>query len=150
MYDRDVAGTVVNVKGLVFYNTVTKKQEMDHAYKNGRPCLIIYSDDEYEYFLTMTSRSNVEKYDSHITVLDSDYLCKYLYPACYKGINREELKKEYVCLQHVYKMKIWGHGQGDIGKLKFYAYKNIIEKLKAYHRVDDIKEFLENESVLKR
>lgn len=62
MYDRDVTGTVVNVKGLMFYNTVTKKWEMDHAYKNDRPCLIIYSDDEYEYFLTMTSRSDVNKY----------------------------------------------------------------------------------------
>lgn len=34
------------VKGIVFENTAIGKKEPDHAWKDGRPCMIIYSDSE--------------------------------------------------------------------------------------------------------
>ena len=50
-YENSIVGNIVLVRNLVFYNNANRKYELDHAYKTGRPCLVIYSDDEYDYFL---------------------------------------------------------------------------------------------------
>ena len=45
-YEREAIGDIVIIKGLVFENTAIGKKEPDHAWKDGRPCMIIYSDSE--------------------------------------------------------------------------------------------------------
>ena len=54
-YEREAIGDIVIVKGIVFENTAIGKKEPDHAWKDGRPCMIIYSDNELDYLLTLTS-----------------------------------------------------------------------------------------------
>ena len=48
-YEREAIGDIVIVKGIVFENTAIGKKEPDHAWKDGRPCMIIYSDNELDY-----------------------------------------------------------------------------------------------------
>ena len=59
MYENDYIGKIVYIKGIVF---ATGKTKLDHAYSIGRPCLIIYSDNEYDYFLTMSSKIKTKSY----------------------------------------------------------------------------------------
>lgn len=47
---------IVIVRDIIFYNEITENYEMDHAFQKGRPCLILYSDGEYDYFLSLTSQ----------------------------------------------------------------------------------------------
>lgn len=45
----DVGSIIIN-KNLVF----KEKGELDHAYKKGRPCLVIAMNDEYYYYLSIS------------------------------------------------------------------------------------------------
>ena len=52
MYENDYIGKIVYIKNIVFAKGETK---LDHAYNTGRPCLLIYNDEEYDYFLVLNS-----------------------------------------------------------------------------------------------
>ena len=54
-YEKEAIGNIILMRNIVFTNSTNKPQEIDHSWKRGRPCLIIYSDDEYDYFLTIKS-----------------------------------------------------------------------------------------------
>ena len=54
-YEREAIGNIILIKNIIFKNTANKKKEVDHAWKFGRPCLVIYSDEQYDYILTITS-----------------------------------------------------------------------------------------------
>lgn len=143
MYDKELIGNIVNIKGLRFINTDTQKYEMDHAYKNGRPCLLIYSDDKYDYFLSLTSNKKRSKYKNEYYQLSNDSY-KYLYKYPFYGSWKEKPTIGFANVKCVFKMPICGYGFGEIGKIKFSEYKNIINLFKEYHKVDDINEILEN------
>lgn len=50
VYENDYIGKIVYIKNIVF---AKEENKLDHAYNTGRPCLLIYSDEEYDYFLVV-------------------------------------------------------------------------------------------------
>lgn len=130
-YEREAIGNIVVVRNMTFENTTTNKQEYDHVWNSGRPCIIIYSDNEYDYFLTMTSNTEIiENFkEQHFKINKKDLLQQF----------NDKLTKGAIKLENVYKMPICGHRQ--LAKVKFEVYKEILNKLKQYHQnqnLDDI------------
>ena len=133
-YEREVIGNIIIVRNMTFENTTINKQEFDHAWNSGRPCIIIYSDDEYDYFLTLTSNPEIiEAFEEHhLKLRKKDLLHHY----------SDKLTKGAIKLETVYKMPICGHRQ--LSKVKFETYKEIIYKLKTYHQNQNLDEILLN------
>lgn len=52
VYENDYIGKIVYIKNIVF---AKEENKLDHAYNTGRHCLLIYSDEEYDYFLAISS-----------------------------------------------------------------------------------------------
>ena len=59
-------GEIVIIKNIVFKKDRNTKKQVDHAWSSGRPCLILYSDEEYDYYLTLTSSKERKNYFSQI------------------------------------------------------------------------------------
>ena len=75
-YEKGVIGNIIIMKNIVFTNSINVKKthEIDHSWRTGRPCLIIYSDDEYDYFLTIKSHITDTKYQNHYASLNESEL----------------------------------------------------------------------------
>ena len=133
-YEREAIGNIVIVRNIIFENTISNKQEIDHVWNSGRPCIIIYSDEEYDYFLTMTSNTEIiEAFKEHHFKINKKSLISQ---------TSDKLTKGAIKLETVYKMPICGHRQ--LSKVKFQTYKEIINKLKEYHQNQDLDEILLN------
>lgn len=136
-YESDIIGKIVIIKNIIFENRINTKKETDHSWFNGRPCLIIYSDNEWDYFLTLKSNFNKDKFDNQFFELSSEDILSLYYRN--RELRSAKEIKGVVNLQNVYKMPISGHD--EVGKIEFETYKKIIEKLKKYHNnqsLDDI------------
>lgn len=144
MYNSSVVGSVVIIKDIIFNSD--NKKEVDHARKMGRPCLIIHSDSEYDYFLVMTHSINERYKHQFVQCLPSDYEYKYDYR--YKDndkYNKKFSAKGYgfINLEDIYKRPVTGYGTDEIGKLKISKFKSIIEELKEFHK-DELNERFQN------
>lgn len=141
MYDSSVVGSIVIIKDIVF--DFDNKRGVDHAYKKGRPCLIIHSDDEFDYFLVMTHEIRKEFASHYYKCNINDYQYRYEYKYRQDTPNYEKYTKVhegYINLQNIYKRPVSGYGSNEIGKLKLSSYKRIVEKLKRYNKseLDDL------------
>lgn len=149
-YEKEAIGNIVLVRNIVFKNAEDKKQVLDHSWKGGRPCIIIYSDKNYDYFLPIKSNITDSKYQVHYVPLSEDNLL-------YKNINmhRKDHKnkfsqietKGYVNLETIYKIPISGHD--EIGKIEFKTYKTIISKLLEYYKKEDLNKLFEEAKIIK-
>lgn len=146
MYENDYIGKIVNIRGIVFDNYISNKKEVDHAYNTGRPCIIIYSDEEYDYFLTMSSSMNVHGQNFEFFKLNSD---DYMYLYKYVGDSHKNVFEGYINLKKVYKKKVSGFGMDDKGKIKFEVYKKLMEKFKKYHNYKELNDICEKASELR-
>ena len=117
-YQQELIGSIVLIKNIIFKDGT--KPQFDHAWCLGRPCLIIYSDNEFDYFLTISSNKKKLKSSSKWSISKRDLL--------YGNIHGD------IGLYTIYKMPIAGHE--IVSKLSFKAYKKIIEALKVYHHED--------------
>lgn len=123
-YDR---GSIIIVKNIIFKDGV-----LDHAYKKGRPCLVIDINDEEITFLTLSTLYNDIKYRN-------DYI--------FENYKKMGLKKNtYVNLQNIYKTKLCFYMEAcKISELDYYK---IIRKLIEIHANNNEKEFLDIEESL--
>ena len=147
-YEREVIGDIVIVRGIVFENTTSGKKEPDHAWKDGRPCMIIYSDNELDYLLALTS---VDKDGSkqHFKINDENILYEEDFKYRYNRKDRiNKSIKGYVNLESIYKMPISGHDK--IGKVTFETYKNIFKAMKMRRPNQTIREILNNAVSVRR
>lgn len=64
---------IVIVRDIIFYNEITENYEMNHAFQKGRPCLILYSDGEYDYFLSLTSQQKGKYVDEYYPVTPDSF-----------------------------------------------------------------------------
>ena len=64
-YENETIGNIILMKNIVFTNERKNTHEIDHSWRTGRPCLIIYSDNEYDYFLTMKSSITNTKFQKY-------------------------------------------------------------------------------------
>lgn len=125
-YEREVIGDIVIVRGIVFENTTNGKKEPDHAWKDGRPCMIIYSDSELDYLLTLTSVDR-EGSKQHFKINDENILYEEDFKYRYNRKERiEKSIKGYVNLENIYKIPISGHDK--IGKVTFETYKIFLKQ----------------------
>lgn len=149
-YEKEAIGDIIIVKGITFLNTVIGKLEPDHAWLTGRPCLIIYSGEENDYLLTLTSSEINEAYKKqHFKISEKHIL--YTEDFKYRHSRKNRINKGIkgsVNLESVYKMPISGHDK--IGKLTFEAYKQIINQLKTFHQNQDINKILEKATTIRR
>ena len=142
-YEREAIGNIVIIKNIIFENTTINKNEIDHAYKFGRPCIIIYSDDEYDYLLPIKSSNNNEKYENHyFTINESNVLHRLVNR--YSNWNKKKRSKietkGVINLENVYRVPISGHD--EICKVSFETFKNVITELKRYHKKEKIDEII--------
>lgn len=137
-YENDIIGNIVIIKNIIFENKTNNKKEIDHSWNNGRPCLIIYSDNEWDYFLPMQSTFDRDKYnEKYFEFTDNDILS--LYYRC-SDLRSAKKIKGAVNLRSIYKIPISGHD--EIGKIKLETYKKIIGKFKKLHNNPSLKDIL--------
>lgn len=147
-YEREAIGDIVIIKGLVFENTVIGKKEPDHAWKDGRPCMIIYSDSELDYLLTLTSVDR-EGSKQHFKINDENILYEEDFKYRYNRKERiEKSIKGYVNLENIYKIHISGHDK--IGKVTFETYKDVFKAIKMHRPNQTIREILNNAVSVRR
>ena len=142
-YEREAIGNIILIKNIIFKNTANKKKEVDHAWKFGRPCLVIYSDEQYDYILTITSTQKKEKYScEHFTIQNKHLIPKQVSRYSNHNINKSKNKniEGSITLDAIYKIPISGHEQ--LGKITFETYKSIITKLKEYHQKENLDEII--------
>lgn len=146
IYEHEQIGKIVIVKNLIFENNLTNKNEADHAWNVGRPCIIIYSDDNYDYILPLKSKITDEKYkNQHFLLDETKFLNLQITKMSKKNYNTKANKRTTtgaINLQKVYKIPISWHVEA--AKISFEAYKELIEKLKEYHKIEDLNTILEN------
>lgn len=140
-YTLEAIGKIVIIRNIIFKNTQSHKKETDPAWETGRPCVIIHSDDEYDYFLTMSSNPNLKKYEQHYVPINNTNLLPI-------AIRRHNVHKSHqinkkgirgaINLENIYRVPISGHD--EIGKLTFDTFKSVIERLKQYHNITDLNE----------
>ena len=142
-YENEPIGTIVIIKNIIFKDSVTKKKEIDHAWKFGRPCLIIYSDDEYDYLLTITSTPKKSKYkNEHFSLKDEHLIPTQISRYTNYNIKKSENKtiEGSITLDTIYKIPISGHE--ELGKITFETYKLIINNLKTLHHKENLDELI--------
>ncbi len=54
-YENSYLGSIVIIRNLIFNQNKKNGNQVDHAWRAGRPCVIIYTDNEYDYFLPLSS-----------------------------------------------------------------------------------------------
>jgi len=143
IYEREAIGSIIVVKNVIFENAITNKSEYDHSWDSGRPCLIIFSDEEYDYFLTLSSSEKSSKFDNQKFKLTDDNLLYKTYNRRNVHNSKNNRKKGIrgaVNLQKVYKMPVSGHD--ELCKIDFETYKDVIDKLKKYHKNISLEEIL--------
>ena len=144
-YEREPIGNIIIIKNLIFPNTVTNKKEIDHAWRNGRPCIIIHSDNDYDYILALKTNITDEKFGYHYFPLrKSNFLHQNISRYSNYNIKKRNNIETHgtINLQNIYKIPISGH---DItAKITFETYKAIITKLKEYHQKENLNEIITN------
>lgn len=145
MYDKSPMGTVFSVSNMIFDGKV------DHAYRKGRLCILIYSDDEYDYFLSISSNKSKSGKDFEYYKLgDDDFSYLYKYDSIRNSSKfHDDAPSGYVNLIYIYKRKISGFGSREIGKLKYESYKKLIDKLKYYHNRSEMNNIVESAKVVR-
>lgn len=146
MYKDDYIGKIVIIKNIVFNSG---KNRLDHAYKGGRPCLLIYSDEEYDYFLTIKSEPRTKSYGFEYYKLNPE---DFLYLYNYRGDNSKvtfDYIHGYVNMFEVYKKRISGYGFRDFGKIKLETFKDIMDKFKFLHKSENIESITSKASIIK-
>ena len=115
-------GSIILVRDIIF-----KEGMLDHAYKAGRPCLIIDIDDDYITFLTLSTLHNKKIYDHDYLFNDCDDL---------------NFKNDtYVNLQHIYRKRICFYE--EVSHLNQKEYFKILRKFLRVNSKNPSDEFLE-------
>lgn len=149
-YERETIGNIILMRNIVFQNPDDKKNELDHSWKEGRPCIIIYSDEEYDYFLPIKSNITDPKYEYHyIPISEKNLLYKNIKLFRKNNINKLSQKetKGYINLETIYKTPISWHD--EIGKVKLKTYKTIINRLKEYHKNKNLEVVFKEATIIK-
>jgi len=137
-YETEAIGNIIIVCNIIFENSIIDKKEADHAWKNGRPCIIIYSDNEYDYILPIKSSTTKKQYDNQYIELKAEDLI-------YR--KEKEITKGKINILTIYRIPISGHNK--VNKVKFTKYKKIINVLKQYHRSENIDEIIKSSNSIR-
>lgn len=149
-YEKEAIGNIILMKNIIFPNFQGSKHEIDHSWKKGRPCIIIYSDEDYDYFLPLKSCISDPKYKNHYIPLSEDDLLYKDVIRFGKHNNKKYFKintKGFVNLETIYKTPISWHD--EIGKVKYEKYIEIINGIKIYLKNSDLERILNSATIIK-
>lgn len=138
-YEDSFLGDIVIIRNIIFKNDHSNKLELDHAFYNGRPCIIIYSDNEYDYFLTLTKGNKKIK----------DYCYNYFL------LNKEDtlykngpIESSYVVINHIYKVPVSFRKRKN--KIKYEVYLELLKEVKRRYNTNEIDTLVKKHSLLKK
>lgn len=138
-YENSFLGDIFIVRNIIFKNSASKKSEVDHAFYNGRPCIIIYSDNEYDYFLTLTKGSKRIK----------DYYYNYFYLSKDDFLFRDDIRNDsYAQINLIYKIPIAYRKSKN--KIKYEVYLKLLEEIKRRYNTNEIDTIVKKYSLLKK
>ena len=125
-YENSILGSIVIIHGLVFCQKFKHKNQVDHACLTGRPCIIIYTDDEYDYFLPLSSSAtNLPNYNKLKNKCFELSKKSFLYSKNVKPTG-------VVNMGEYFRKKISGYSV--IGKLTKESYTALVKEFSAYHK----------------
>lgn len=125
-------GEIVIIKNIIFKDALSLKTRVDHSWNNGRPCIIIYSDEEYDYYLTLTSKQAKKRYfnqveDEYYKLDNKDFL--YI-----NSDNKHSKLSGFINLKNIYRKKISGYS--IIGRVNESTYSEILKRFSEYQKKD--------------
>ena len=143
-YNGLLEGKIIVVNNFSFYNG-----KLDHAWNKGRMCIILYSDDEYEYVLPITHKIKELYKRDYLYINEKNFL------EFYSKRNREYIIKRvdkkirsknyndingYVDLRCIYKIPI--AFRDEIGKVNYQTYLKLKNDLLSYHDKNNLNDIL--------
>ena len=125
-YTKSELGKIVIIKNIVFKNDSNSKLKVDHAWEKGRPCVIIYSDNEYDYYLPISSTKANKNYYQEIK--------DEFYELSEKDFHFMNNRKKFgvIHITNLFRKKISGYNN-EIGRITKEAYYELIHKIKNYY-----------------
>ena len=125
-YERSYLGNIVIISNLVFSQAVKEKNRVDHAWHRGRPCVIFFTDGEYDYFMPLSSTKRNKNYydkikDEYFELSKEDFL----------SLNKNQKIGVIHITEHFRKR---ASGYPTIGKLTKECYTELIKRFSAYHK----------------
>lgn len=125
-------GEIVIIRNIIFKDSLSLKTRVDHSWNNGRPCIIIYSDEEYDYYLTLTSKKAKKRYfnqikDEYYKIDNKDFL--YI-----NSDNKHSEISGFINLKNIYRKKISGYS--IIGRVNESTYSEILKRFSEYQKKD--------------
>lgn len=147
-YENIQEGKIIVVKNFKF-----EDDKIDHAWNLGRLCIVLYTDNEYEYVLPITSYyiGNTSLRKKFYFINDNSFL--FFYKNRYvdntlikyigkntknnllKNTHKQSKVYGYINLRNIYKIPITY--RDEIGKVHYEVYNNIIKKTKDLHQKDN-------------
>ena len=138
MYNNEDFGKIIIVRNMIFHDSYSNARTVDHAWKKGRPCLILYSDDDFDYVVPITHQIKNRIFSYHYFPLDKSKI-SYLVKCGYNVYNindNDKIATSAINLQTVYKIPIFGHF--EIAKITSSAYDDLISQLYKIHNIDNL------------
>lgn len=148
-YERQDEGKIIIVNNLRF-----EDGRIDHAWNTGRPCLLLFSDDEYEYVVPLKSELKKDTYlKEKFPLTDEDILCFYRYGYFENTLQKKNPKKRqvgviakkdmygYINVETIYKIPV--AYRNEICKVTYETYQNILSKIKNLHKIEKEEEIKE-------
>lgn len=148
-YEHKKDGTVIVVNNFKF-----EDDSLDHSWNSGRLCLVLFTDEEYEYVISMTSHvKDVLKTYYHYINDDNFmyyYKTRYIESTLKKFQNRKReynsLKSNsnrtnvsgYLDLRKVYKIPV--AYRDEIGKINYDDYKKILKRIRKKQNLENDEE----------
>lgn len=139
-------------KVIIVNNFRFEDGKLDHAWNRGRPCLILFSDDKYEYVLPIKSEVKKSNYFDKYPINKNSFeefnevgynentLNEFIGGTKKTRIS-SHMKKDlsgYVNLEHIFKIPI--AYRNEIGKIKKNIFKEIVNKLHLVQKTKDDQE----------
>lgn len=138
-YQNDQVGKIIIVKNIVFEKSGLSKRQVDHAWRSGRPCVVLYTDDDYDYILPLTHELRHSEYSYLFYPLDDS---KFIYQLSkdnrinYKISKEKKITNSFINLENIYKIPICGHT--EVAKITLAAYKELVRGYIELHQITDV------------
>lgn len=149
-YVNDQVGKIVVVKNIVFpENGFKQRGYVDHAWHSGRPCIVLYTDDGYDYVLPLKHelRNQIYAY-KYFKLNENMFLYQLSKGNCinYKISKTKKLSHSYINLEYLYKIPICGHL--EVGKINFPSYRELVSQYINLHRISDLNSLSDDSKVI--
>lgn len=145
-YELKKDGTIILVNNFKFSDNT-----LDHAWKAGRICLVLFTDEEYEYVIPMTSYVKESLRENYYYINDDNFM--YYYKLRYiestlkkfqnKRSEHNSLKSNmnktnvsgYLNLRKIYKIPV--AFRDEIGKINYEDYKKILKRIRKKQNLEN-------------